>query len=184
MISVVFFLGLIFATGSAYADPVADYIKKNEGWRDKIYLDTAGHPTIGWGFNLDAPATRRCLPREVINGQRSLTKAEAEPCFQKLLTHARQAAKDFAGEVWKELNINQKTALTDMAYHLGRGGLFKFQRLRNALRRRDFKQAAAEVLDSRYARQTPRRARKNAGLIKDAPSPIVKEVENGQRIVF
>ena len=60
---------------------------------------------------------------------------------------------------WGRLNDNQQIALVNMAFQLGVNGLLGFRRMLSALERGDIETAKAEALDSKWARQTPNRAR-------------------------
>ena len=59
-----------------------------------------------------------------------------------------------------------KQALCNMAFQLGTSGLLKFSNMWAALKRHDYKDAAREALDSRWATQTPKRAHEIAEMIR------------------
>ena len=59
-----------------------------------------------------------------------------------------------------------KQALCNMAFQLGISGLLRFRNMWAALRRHDFKDAAREALDSKWATQTPKRAHEIAEMIR------------------
>jgi len=60
----------------------------------------------------------------------------------------------------------RQAVLVDMAFNLGRAGLASFQKMRAALALGDFERAAAEMLDSLWARQVGRRARELAEMMQ------------------
>lgn len=66
---------------------------------------------------------------------------------------------------WGRLTDNQQIALVNMAFQLGVSGLMNFRRMLAALERGDIETARAEALDSRWAQQTPGRARDVVGLL-------------------
>ncbi|MEC8642766.1 MAG: hypothetical protein VXZ67_07640 [Pseudomonadota bacterium] len=60
----------------------------------------------------------------------------------------------------------RRHALVSMAFNLGGPRLAGFTRLRAAVRRSDWDEAAAEALDSRWAAQTGRRANDIAAMLR------------------
>ena len=54
-----------------------------------------------------------------------------------------------------------------MRFCLGPGGFRQFRKMDAALKNGDFEEAARQILDSRFAEQTGRRAIKLAGIIRD-----------------
>ena len=66
---------------------------------------------------------------------------------------------------WHSLTESQQIALVSMAFQLGVSGLMNFRKMLAALGRGDIETARAEALDSRWAQQTPGRARDVVGLL-------------------
>ena len=118
-------------------------IKENEGFRSEVYQDNLGFDTIGFGTKMP------------------LDKDEAELILKhrlnKKIKHL-QKEKIFV----VNLNNDKQEVLYEMAYQLGVGGLLKFKRMWSALKSADFEEASKEMLDSRWARQTPARAKRLA----------------------
>lgn len=81
---------------------------------------------------------------------------------------ADKAAHDFAPN-FDSLTPRRKAVLVDMAYNMGRDGLFGFRRLQTALSRDDYDGASAEIVDSKYWRDldTRPRATLNARIMRD-----------------
>jgi lysozyme len=67
---------------------------------------------------------------------------------------------------WKQLDEERQYALIDMCFQLGWFGLKKFRKMLKAMADKDFKTASEQCLDSTYAKQTPKRAKRIAKLIK------------------
>jgi len=61
---------------------------------------------------------------------------------------------------------NVKDVLLEMAYQLGVSGLLKFKKTLEHINNKDFEKASEEMLDSKWARQTPNRAKELANLMK------------------
>lgn len=134
----------------------AKSILAHEGWRLQVYDDATGRsiepgvlvkgkPTIGVGCLLSAPG--------------GLTRDEVELLFANRLQPAVSAAQEFAGEAWEGIGEVRQAALVEMAYQMGRGGLMGFHAVRRDLARGWFEGAAEAMLNSRWATQTPARAR-------------------------
>lgn len=139
------------------------YTKKEEGFQAHPYIDTKGNKTIGYGFKMDAVGKH--LPELVQEGKRPLTKDEADKLYTKLYANARNSAQSFAGDAWHTLNGQQQKALSDMSYNMG-GKLSGFKKLRQALEDGDFHTASNEILNSKYAKEAPNRAKRNSILIQ------------------
>ena len=66
-----------------------------------------------------------------------------------------RARRAVGPDLWRRLDAPRRAVLTEMGEALGEDGLRRFTRLRAALHRGDPETAAAELLDSRWARQAP-----------------------------
>jgi len=129
---------------------IEEYIKGNEGLRLMPYQDSLGLTTIGYG---------RCLET---NG---ITQNEADMLFTNdmniVADELRKIFTDF-----DSLRYSQQKALMDMCFNLGSTRLRRFKKMIAAIEAGDFNEAAVELLDSKYARQLPRRAGDNAILMR------------------
>jgi lysozyme len=105
-------------------------VKHGEGLKLKMYKCSEGYNSIGYGFNLDA---------------NKITPEIAEMLFRLMFDPAVKDAKDFAGKVWNELNEVRQAVLIDMAYNLGRGGLFSMWSLQTGVREKRFDYAAKRM---------------------------------------
>jgi len=147
------------------------YIMKNEGRRAEVYFDSLGIPTIGVGFNLlrsDAREKIGALDLDhdrLLGREQVLSDEQIEALFAADVCTAMRAAASLVPG-WSALAVARKTALTDMAFNLGAAGLAKFSRLIAAVNREQWDVAAAEIVNSRYARQVGPRARRNALAIR------------------
>jgi lysozyme len=125
-------------------------LRDHEGLRLQMYLCPAGYNTVGYGFNLDANP----VPHEV-----------AEILLDVMVGDAVQDCGTFS--YWHTLNPRRQAALIDMRYCLGHHRYRLFKRMHAALVRGDWAQAAAEILDSKFARQTGRRAENLANMMRE-----------------
>ena len=117
-----------------------ELIKEHEGLRLKMYEDSVGIPTIGYGHNLNRPISE-------------------EAANQILKDDVQTAVLDAASFGWfHDLNDVRKAVIIDMMYNLGLTRFKKFQRMDKAIRDGDYELAAYEMLDSKWARQVGSRA--------------------------
>lgn len=124
-------------------------IRRHEGVRTHPYQDSVGKLTIGVGRNLT---------------DRGLGVDEVNLLFENDIDIASQAL-DIWLAGWRDFSPSRKSALLSMAFNLGAPRLCQFVKLRSALIAGDFDTAAAEALDSKWARQVGGRADEIAALI-------------------
>lgn len=125
-------------------------LESEEGLRLKPYKCSEGKLTIGIGHNLDA------------NG---ISLAVANLIYKEDEARAIKDAKSLVSN-FNDLSDDRKTALVDMAFQMGKTRLRGFKNMIQAVEIGAFDVAAKEMLDSRYARQTPSRANRSAELMK------------------
>lgn len=142
-------------------------IAVNEGFNSKAYLDTVGKRTIGYGFNLDEPGIAKFVHPDIKSGKRSITQGEANSILlDKIIPIATNDAINFVGkDVYATLSPARRQALLDVSYNLGGPRLGGFKKMQAALKAGDFTTAAQELLSSKYAKQVPNRAKRNALLL-------------------
>lgn len=115
----------------------ADLLELHEGNERFPYRCTAGKLTIGIGFNLDDVGL---YPEEIEFILRNrIRRTEAK--LQRVVP------------AYRNLSMVRKIVLVDMAYNLGTSRFLKFEKMLAALELRDYKLAAAEMLDSKWARK-------------------------------
>jgi len=147
--------------------PTDTYIKGNEGYSSKTYLDSLGKRTTGYGFNLEEPMIRRFVHADVLAGKRDLTKQEADDIYMnKVMPIVTTDARNFAGkEVFDALSPARKMVLLDLSYNLGGPNLGTFKKMQASIKKGDYTTAAQELLRSKYAKQVPERALRNAKIL-------------------
>ncbi len=117
---------------------------KHEGLRLKPYKDTVGKWTIGVGRNLSDVG---------------ISEAEASYLLDNDIRKAVDDASTLV-ENFETLNDTRQHVLIDMAFNLGRSRLSRFRLMLAAVEAGDFKQAADEMVNSRWYLQVgPRSAR-------------------------
>ena len=61
-------------------------------------------------------------------------------------------------ESWDDLPQEARHILVNMCFQLGQGGLSKFKNMNSAVEEQAWSRMSEEMMDSRWARQTPERA--------------------------
>jgi len=129
---------------------VINSLKKHEGFSGFSYKDTLGFPTIGFGTK--EPLTE--FEAEMLLNHR------LDICIVELLR--REPFTD-------TLPHDKKMIPLEMAYQMGVDGLLKFKKMFKALKESDYELASKEMLDSKWAIQTPVRAKSLSKLMKVEP---------------
>jgi len=156
---------------------IIQLLEFEEGWRETAYLCTEGYPTIGYGFKLGPKITgpkpaalAKCrklysfkLPKpagEVWLIETAQAKFEdmcALPHILKAVTTCREAHPDTPDYA------NPRTCvLISMAFQMGVDGLADFVNTLRHIANADWFQAETNMLKSKWASQTPNRARRHA----------------------
>ncbi len=92
------------------------------------------------------------------------TRAEVELMFETDIRRAEQGAENFS--FYECLNDVRKGVVIEMVFQLGARGVGKFIKFRAAAMCHQWKEAAAEMLDSKWAKQTPGRAKLLASIFE------------------
>ena len=124
-------------------------VKLSEGFRDRVYKDSLGIDTIGYGFAikdlvLDEDISEMILERKL---EALIERVNKRFDFVECLP-------DEAQEV-----------IYEMCYQLGVTGVSKFKKTLLHLENEEFNMASKEMLDSKWARQTPNRAKRLSDII-------------------
>ena len=119
-----------------------DRIKHHEGFRSRVYKCTEGYDTIGYGFAIKDLELDEDLAEEIL-----LRKVE------KLISRVRKKFN------WLDtVPPAVQGVIVEMSYQMGVSGVSKFKKALHAMQMFQWKLAADELLDSRWAKQTPNRA--------------------------
>ncbi|MDD4060464.1 MAG: glycoside hydrolase family protein [Kiritimatiellae bacterium] len=141
-----------------------ELIARHEGRRLTPYRCPAGARTIGVGWNLDANAPPDDIARH-LQAHGSITDAMAD---RLLKISVRRAVADcrVLFPAWDGIDPARRMALTDFVFQLGFARARCFVHAIAAINTRRWDDAARHLLDSAWARQTPRRAREVAEIIE------------------
>ena len=126
-------------------------IKKHEGFVEHVYDDSLGIPTIGYGFAIKDLVLDEDIAEDIL--------------IRKLERLQRNANSRFR---WLEdMPVVVQEVILNMCYQLGVTGVSKFRRAISALQEGDWDEAANEMLDSLWARQTPNRAKELSNIVRN-----------------
>lgn len=137
------------------AETLKEMIRRHEGVRNKAYKDHLGNPTIGIGHLIKKGETFTELSNE-----------EVEKLFDKDLNKAQKATARIMNKNKLNLSETQQNALTDMVFQMGEKGVSKFKKTLSLLGQGKNEEAAKEALNSKWAKQTPKRAREISNLLR------------------
>lgn len=99
------------------------------------------------------------------HGHTSISEADSEQMVRNKVQQIQHSLKTrVAG--FLDLPVAVRDVLIEMAYQLGVDGVLKFKKTLLALSSEDFESAADEMLDSLWARQTPKRAQALAEIVR------------------
>ena len=124
----------------------------DEGLRTEPYIDTVGKMTIGVGRNLDDNGISQAEAMFMLTNDIEMVETELD------------ARLDW----WRGLPDDAQRALCNMTFNLGWPRLSKFEKMLAALKDRDFEEAAAQALASKWATQVGQRAIRIAQLFRNA----------------
>jgi lysozyme len=124
-------------------EQILQSIMKHEGFESKPYPD----PMHGW----DVPTFG--------HGLTYLTKEESEHIVKGRILELYNSL-DKSLHFFKNQPIEVRQVLVEMSYQMGVHGVLNFQNMLAAINEGDYQKAAKEGLDSKWAKQTPSRAKK------------------------
>lgn len=145
-------------------------LKHDEGYRNAVYWDTEGFPTVGIGHLIIRQKTRdmvlinrelsKQVGRTVSDGK--ITDEEVTKLFERDMEVTRKTMRNYSRlwETYITLDPVRKNALENMVFQMGAAGVNGFPSMLRALKAKDWAGAKRHALDSRWARQTPNRAKR------------------------
>ena len=140
-------------------EELSESVKLSEGFRNKIYQDTEGFDTIGWGHKVVAG--------DPFKPGVEYTEDDLQLVFDKDLSRAIAQMKQLCAQNdITELPEKAEHVITEMCFQLGQTGVSKFKNMWKCLQEDNFIGASFEMLDSKWNKQTPNRCKKLSDLMK------------------
>lgn len=133
-----------------------------EGFRNKPYLCSEGYVTIGYGTKLHNSKGMNPADFPI-----SVSRGMGEEWL-----HSEVALKDMkmlrsdVSYTYRHLDDDRRAIILSMAYQMGTAGVLKFKNMWRELAEGDYYTASVEMLDSRWATQTPERANRHARVMR------------------
>lgn len=127
-----------------------EQLKLHEGVRNRPYTDSVGKLTIGVGRNLTDKGLK---PKEV----EYLLMNDIMDCVDDLNRNIPW---------WRQLNEVRQRVLMDMCFNLGIGKLLGFENTLKYMEHGDYTQAAANMLQSKWAAQVGQRAKRLSEMMR------------------
>lgn len=165
----------------------SSYVMSNEGWTNRCYDDVGSdgvtRQAIGYGHNIDGT--------EGIDCSQVVPEAKINHLFDRDYRLARYRAKTAAnnhGVKWNSLSPERQSALTDMSYQMGQGGVNGFDQMWSNVKlaqdtgnQEYWDKAGDEVVDSQGYGKVPSiapRANRNASVMRTGKQDLLNEKIN------
>lgn len=115
-------------------------IASDEGCKLKPYKCPAGKLTLGWGRNIE---------------ERGISKEEADFMFKNDMKEVRASLRPYGW--YNTLSLSRQAVLENMVFNMGISRLLGFKKMIEALKNKDFNEAAEQIIDSNAAKQLQNR---------------------------
>lgn len=161
-------------------DEVKRWIEGWEGRRHHVYEDSAGHPTIGVGFNLDRGDARRKIAalgldyNLVRSGGVDLSDDQIDQLFDGDVDQAVNDAKDLVAN-FDAIPASKQKVVVDMIFNLGARGFAGFHKVIKAIEEEDWQTAAREMESSRWYKQVGDRGVADVELMASRPKTVTRK---------
>jgi len=141
-----------------------------EGFRSRPYIDSLGYPTVGVGFLIGPKGAA------LSNYTFSLSKNVSDVWLEEIISNvtAQMNADKIIYPALRQCNPPRSDILASMSYQLGVSGLAAFKNTLAMIAAGNFSGAAAGMLNSLWARQTPQRAQRHAEVMRTGTYDIYK----------
>ena len=134
----------------SWINKAIESIAQHEGFSSTVYKCTAGVDTIGIGFAIK---------------DLELSEDVCELILKEKLQALEERFED-KFDWFKTSPIEVRNVMLNMAYQLGFRGFCKFKKTLSYLQNAEWESASKEMLDSKWAKQTPNRANELSEIIK------------------
>ena len=132
----------------------------DEGCKLEIYLDHLGYKTVGIGHLITEDDELYGFEVGTTVSQEHVDDLFHED-IQRTVRDCELLYSDF-----NDLPEEAQLCIANMCFQLGRPRLSKFKKMKMAVDNRDWVEASRQMLDSRWAKQTPNRAMRLAHRIQ------------------
>ena len=133
-----------------------DSIKEHEGYVPTVYKDSLGIDTIGYGFAIKDLFLNQDICDTILERKLKDLKDKIDSKF----------------DWYKYMPPEIQDIVVEMCYQMGVYGFSRFKKTIAYLQDKKFKEASVEMLDSRWAEQTPNRAKELSERVKEVDSGL------------
>lgn len=138
-----------------FMESVMAMLKRHEGLELRMYEDTVGVPTIGYGHNLNSPIS--------IEAAAHILEDDVYAAIEEL---------DRRKPFWKMLPREARMVILNMQFNLGWPRFKGFVKFWAAVEFHNYRLAAAEMRDSRWYVQVKGRGEELAKLMEQAEASV------------
>jgi lysozyme len=140
---------------------VYEEIASDEGKILHVYLCSENHKTTGIGHKLLPSDPEIDLPvhgaYDEVSKEDCISEGRCYELFQQDVHIAIDGCRKIYDN-WEELPQEAQHILVNMCFQLGQGGLSRFKNMNHAVSQESWGIMAMDMVDSRWAQQTPERA--------------------------
>jgi len=124
----------------------------DEGCKLEIYLDHLGYPTVGIGHLI--------TENDELHGFEVGSEVSQEHVDELFHEDIQRTVRDceLLYNDFNELSEELQLIIANMCFQLGRPRLTGFKKMKAAVDSKDWAEASRQMLDSKWAKQTPNRA--------------------------
>lgn len=151
-------------TDQNLVNSTVDLTAWGEGFRDTMYLDSVGVPTIGYGTNLKEPKNVEALRslgydiKRIMKKSQKISDADAKKLMHSGLYQAVRDARALVPN-FDSHPLKMKMILTDMSYNMGKTRLSGFHDFLANLSQKNYNGVKKEMIDSHWYKQTGKRSK-------------------------
>ena len=131
-------------------DFLIEQIKKHEGFSSRVYKCSAGFDTIGYGFAIKDLVLDEDIAEQILIRKLYDLTCKIQDRFRWFDDQPREA----------------QDVIINMCYQLGVTGFSRFKKTIYLLEHKDYKKASYEMLESKWALQTPNRAEELSKILR------------------
>ena len=141
------------------SEHLLDQLKRHEGFRKRVYLDTCTppKPTIGYGYNLEANPLHLSSLEISQAHTKGINQVEAERLLKLMITQCRHQL-EVTLPFFSKLDTVRQDVLINMCFNIGLAGLLKFKKSLLLIEAGEYSTASVELLNSKWSKDVGNRA--------------------------
>ena len=135
-------------------------IENDEGCKYEVYLDHLGLPTCGIGHLI-----KEDDPEHGLEVGTKIDEERVNELFETDIKETIDECKLIYND-FDDLPEEEQYIIANMMFNMGRPRLSRFHKMKQAVDNRDWKEAANQMIDSRWYKQVPNRANRLVNRMK------------------